>query len=754
MYMSLLMQAPFVHPGLAVAALAAGLIPVVIHLINRRRYKRVRWAAMQFVLKARKQSAKRARLEHWLLMAARIALVVLFGLAIARPFFPASALNPIAVTRTHHVLLIDNSLSMSALGTDGKSRFAQSRTHALDLLNALPRGDAVSVVTVAAPAEAPVAVASFDRRFVRERVNAIEATQRGTDLVGAVAHARTIMAENESAARNRVVYLFSDLPRSDLLGPGTGPDTPAIEALRDLAGDLPDSSRDFVVVAGAQAADNLAVTDLSCESRLMTIGNPQTIRVSVDNLGGRTARDVSVQLARDGRILRRAPLPPLSAGESVTVTISVTFNDTGTQLLEARIVGASGDALGTDDVRRLSLDVREAAPILLVDGQPGTTRLGGQAGYLAAALAPRMIVAHTQSDPGWLGGPPPMLAPKVITTPELDAEVLDVFGAVVLCNVQRLPAVQWKRLDQFVASGGGLMVFAGDRVDVNHYNRFGHGSGLLPGPFRYRSSTGGADGATALGEKALSHEIVRDFEGHENSGLFLARIDDYLPLTPDAGRGDVVLRYTNDDAALVAGRRGKGRVLVWTTTANMDWNNLPAKGDFVSLSVATVSWLAPARGGHRNLHVGDSIVEPLTPAQTGMPHQVRSAERGTHATSLVPRDKGLALTAGPIERAGAYDAQIGTETRRFAVNVRSDESNLDVVDEQALIDALGFPVRFVGGPEATTVTAARAGELAPATLYLVAALLFLEMWLAFRFGSRRSGRAAEVEGRKVPGMVT
>jgi len=754
MAMSLLMQAPFVHPGLAAAAVAAGLIPILIHLINRRRYKRVRWAAMQFVLKACKQSAKRARLEHWLLMAARIALIVLFGLAIARPYFPASAISPIAVTRTHHLLLIDNSLSMSAMGADGKTRFARSRAGALDLLNELPRGDAVSVVTMGAPAEAPVAVASYDRRFVRERVGAIEATQRGTDYVGAVTQARRIMAENESAARNRVVYLFSDLPRTVLLGEGAEADTPAIKALRELAEDLPDPSRDLVVVSGSQNADNLAVTDLSCDTRLITAGNPQTIRVSVENLGSQTARDVSVQLTQDGRILRRVPLPPLSAGESTTGTISATFNETGTQLLEARIVGASGDALNTDDVRRLSLDVREAAPVLLVDGQPGTTRLGGQAGYVAAALAPRTIVSGTMSDPRWSGGPPPMLAPKVITTPELDAEVLDGFAAVILCNVQRLPAAQWKRLGQFVSAGGGLMVFAGDRVDVNHYNRFGHGTGLLPGPFRYRSTGGGDHESTTLSEKPLSHEIVRDFQGHENSGLFLARIDDYLPMTPDAGRGEVVLRLANDDAALIAGRHGEGRVLVCTTTANMDWNNLPAKGDFVSLSVSAVSWLAPARGGHRNLFVGESILEPLSPAQTGLSLQVRGAEGGTHPTRLVPRDNGLALTTDPIERAGVYDAQIGTDARRFAVNVRADESNLGVVDEQALVDALGFPVRFVGGEQATTVTAARAGELAPATLYLVAALLFLEMWLAFRFGSRRAGRTKEAESKQFPGMVT
>ena len=120
---TLLQTVPFVHPSIAGLALLAGLIPILVHLINRRRYVRVPWAAMSFLLAANRRSARRIRLEQSLLLLTRIAVVVLLGLAVARPFLPALPLWPSHSSRVHRVLLLDNSLSMNARRADGATRF-------------------------------------------------------------------------------------------------------------------------------------------------------------------------------------------------------------------------------------------------------------------------------------------------------------------------------------------------------------------------------------------------------------------------------------------------------------------------------------------------------------------------------------------------------------------------------------------------------------------------------------------------------
>ena len=171
---------------MAGVALATGLIPILIHLINRRRYVRVRWAAMSFLMAAHQRSAKRLWLEHWLLLATRMAVIVLFGMAVARPYLPASSLLPLRTSRVHRIILLDNSLSMNARTESGETRFSWAKRYALQRLDAFPSADAISLVTLAEPAEVVIEQPAYDRRFVRERLTGVEQTQRGTDTVGAL----------------------------------------------------------------------------------------------------------------------------------------------------------------------------------------------------------------------------------------------------------------------------------------------------------------------------------------------------------------------------------------------------------------------------------------------------------------------------------------------------------------------------------------------------------------------------------------
>lgn len=143
----LLQTAPFIHPGLAVGALMTGLIPVLLHLVHRTRYRRVAWAAMTFLMAAKARSARRVRLEQWLLLSMRVALIVLLGLALARPILSASVPRSLGVSRSHRIVVIDNSLSMNARQSDGRTRFDQALQSAMSLLDSFPETDAVSVVT-------------------------------------------------------------------------------------------------------------------------------------------------------------------------------------------------------------------------------------------------------------------------------------------------------------------------------------------------------------------------------------------------------------------------------------------------------------------------------------------------------------------------------------------------------------------------------------------------------------------------------
>lgn len=752
----LLANMPFVHPTIAGIALLTGLIPVLIHLLNRRRFRRIPWAAMSFLLAANRRSAKRIRLEQLLLMLARIGVVVLLGLAVARPYVPASAVLPGSSSRVHRIVLVDNSLSMNAHGADGRTRFAAAQQCATRLVDSFPPADSVSLVTLAAPAEAVIAHAAYDRRFVRETLTAIRSTQRATDTVGALSAARDILKASDAAAGNRAIYLISDFPKDVWESDTPQNPTAAVRATRQLADALSDPSVDLNLIrVDAGSSENVAVTRLRPESPLVGINVPVRIAVEVTNFGDSTVRNASLQVRRDGQTIRREQLPRLEPGASVVSSVSTEFAVAGVHAIEARVTTAVQNTLEDDDVRYLSLEVRESAPVLLVDGRPGVKLLDGQAGFLATALAPNKTASLRRPTAAVEGRSATinLVSPKVITESELEGEALPAYDVIALCNVGRLSAKQWAQIERFTSAGGGLLIFLGDLVSADHYNRYGYanGGGLMPGKIgRPIDLTISPNTLERLGEKLTRgagaaelkldrqvHPIVAEFAAHPTSGLFLARVEHYVPIEPDPNRAEVVLRYGNDAPALLASVFGKGRVLLWTTTANMDWTNLPAKGDYVAVMLNAVSYLVRPHGEHRNVLVGQSVIEPLRPAESSMPMRITTGEGAAFESSVVAHEGALALSYGPVERAQFMILSIGSASRVVAANVDPAESNLESVDDRKLTAALDRPVRFVSDTAEADEQpiAARSTELASIALYMVMILLLGEIWMAMWFGS-------------------
>ncbi|UCE60293.1 MAG: VWA domain-containing protein [Phycisphaerales bacterium] len=755
---STLMMISFVHPALAAAALAAGVIPILVHLINQRRYRRVEWAAMSFLLSARGRSRKRVWLEQWLLMLVRVGVLVLLGLAIARPFVSASPFLPERSTRMHRVLLVDDSLSMSArLGTE-ETRFSAARGYAEQLITSFPQADAVSIVTLSEPASAVVDHAAYDRRLVRDALASLTPSQRRVDTAGALEKTREILDASDAVAGNRAVYLISDIQRHTWVDTPSGrgemsaiTPTPAVMAARRVADALSDPANSFNIINVASGhAENVAVASLSLETTFVAVDLPVRLKAKVVNLGSLNVQDLTLQLSHNGQIIRREPVSAISPGSVATMTFSLQFSSAGTHILEAGILAQEADVLTDDDTRFLSVEVRESIPVLLIDGRPALMPLGGQTGFLATALAPGLAAPVGDWDLPEITRQrqTALVDPKTITVSELPGEVLSDYAVIALCNVPRLASERWQLLEQFVSQGGGLLLFGGDLLDKDNYNRFGYadGNGMLPVMFT------GAVNPTEQGDRFSGfslpegvHPITAEFAEQPDSGLFTARVQRYLAGTVDPARSDVVLRYTDNAPALIASRFGTGRVVVVTTTANMDWTNLPAKGDYVSLMLNTVAHLSPRVGEHRNIAVGRKATEPLTPLQSSLPLRV-STDQGVEEGSVVPFNEGLAFQYGPVQRGGVFDVAIGSQVRAFACNVDTSESDLKPTDGRVLEAAIDRPFNLVSDMSVLRKRPAvqRTSELASAALCGVLALLIVEMWLAMRFGSHRAQERASI----------
>lgn len=745
------MQAfPFLHSSLAIAALAAGLLPVVIHFINRQRYRQAPWAAMTFLLAANRRSRKRLRLEQLLLLLTRMAAIILIGLAIARPYVSAAPLGGLGMGRVHRILVVDNSLSTLATVGEGQTRFASVQRAADDWLVSLPEGDIVSVVTTATPAELIIEYPVSDRRVVRERVRAISASAKPADWVRAIDMTHELVRRSPLASGNQTVGIVSDFRRADWLGDEesesgdvTTSSSSATTALRRLAQQLNSKSPSVHLIRIAEeGGDNVGISGFFMESSLLAPRLPARALVQLVNHSTATQQGLALQFRRGGQLLRREVVPDIAPGATATVSASLEFTAAGTHLLEVELEGTRSDLLPIDDARFLSIEVREKVSVLLVDGQVGPTLLSGQAGFLATALHP----ASAQLA-GWDGattsrGPELSLVDaRVVGTVELGGEVLSDFDVIALCNVARLSPRQWEQLHEFTARGGGFLIFAGDQVNVEHYNEYGHsaGSGLLPGLLSDAALLPvptDLPGGLKLPERI--HPIVAEFARFTDSGLFTARVDRYLPIVPDDHPAETALSFSNGAPALVIGAHGMGHVAYFATSPNMAWNNLPAKGDFVSLMLNVTAYLAPRRGAQRNLLAGQTLREPISAAQSGLPLRVTTADGESHEPSLIAEDGAMYLTFGPVEKVGPLVISVGGEPRSGCVNVDGQSLDVFALDSVALQAAVGPMVsvqdwRTSGG---SAPGRARTTEVARMCFVVAGLLLAVEMWMAMWFGVR------------------
>ncbi|MDW8262953.1 MAG: BatA domain-containing protein, partial [Phycisphaerales bacterium] len=189
----------FVTPAFAVAGAVLAVIPIAIHLLNRRRYRTMPWAAMDFLRAALRRNHRRMKFEQWTLLVVRCAVLALLGVALARPMACEPAGLAQAGARAGlHVLLIDNSLSMAYLAnrSGAASHLDQAKVIGRGIIERLTAGtEAVAIVTAAAPAHV-VLQPTYDLAAAGRALDRIDQTASHTDLVGALSLVVQIGREN------------------------------------------------------------------------------------------------------------------------------------------------------------------------------------------------------------------------------------------------------------------------------------------------------------------------------------------------------------------------------------------------------------------------------------------------------------------------------------------------------------------------------------------------------------------------------
>jgi len=760
---------PLLWWGLPIAA-----APVIIHLINLLRHRKVPWAAMEFLLASQRKYRTRVLLKQLLLLLLRVAAVLGIVLALAQPRWKTALGRMLGGTRTAHVVLLDDSYSMGDLSVDGRigetSCFDRGRLVVERICSELAAASgqqelAVGRFSVLAsgrggpggadgsgagaagagdaasgprPAGGPrPGAAAFDiplqtvtPRFVQEVRDELAALRPSATAAGPLASLAAAAGLVGGSGAANVIWLVSDFRLRDWK---VADETAAL--MRQLA----DAGCELRLVdCAAGGGDGREPGNLTVERLEMVGGVPATgvlvpLEVAVRNNSDRPASDVVVELREDALTRPGVRIPAIPAGGVGVQRFDARFTPAGSHLVEARI---PTDAVAADNLRSLAIDVLDRVDVLVIDGDPVGGGRSGDAFYVATALAPG-------------GGAPTGLRPRIEPPRSLASLDLSAFACVWLLDVERLDRPEIDALEAYVRAGGGVVFFAGPRTRAEFVNRSLHrgGEGLYPVPLAGPVELLPAAGAAATPDVVVEeHPVVAVLAGQRNPLLDAVRVERSLAVErgfePPAASGFRRLLSLRSGAPLVVERRyGDGLVVAVLSTAAPTWNNW-ARGNpsWVVVMLELESHLARARRRAESLEVGDPVVVRLDAAIDEREVDLAVPPDGTimHQTAE-PRGTGeLEATLPAASVAGGYTARWrridGTERERvFAVNVAADEGQVERIGRERLdrtLAGVAFQYDQADSLQPDTTTLAGA-PLARPLLHLLAAVLIIEQLVSF-----------------------
>lgn len=703
-------------------ALSLVSIPIIIHLLQRRRFRVVHWGAMEFLRLSQRNRSRRLMIEQLILLLIRCLIIALVVLAVCRPIVRAGAL-PIAGGRgqVHAILILDNSYSMGyrPAGASNDTVFDRALKRSLELVErGLHQGDAVSVVLASDPPRILIRKPSLDLKAVAAMLRQVTLSDSGTNYGKAARLA--LQVANESGWINREVFLIGDNQAGGW--EGRGADLPAWEGLSKLA-------RVVLLPVREGVAANGAVEWVQAARGLSTIGASTRIQARVVNKGPQSLRGLTATLEIDGKAEGTSQRLDLEPNQGSLVAFNQIFDKPGVRTCTVRI---TADRLASDDVGYLALRVRQNVKVLVVNGKPDSAVPQKDAGFfLNLALSPPITAP---------GAEPTPLEPRVVTGASFGGVDVRGYDVVALSNVSNLGDSDRRLLAEFVQNGGGALFFLGDKVNADLYNRdlLDAKPSLLPARLN-----GTGDTKTSLDAASLDHPALQRFRGAADVDLGTAQFTKYFKLAPVDGDKSirVMARFTDGSPAMVERQFGLGKVILVASGATTEWNTLPLKPAFLPMIHQLVAYLATGTDGTRNGTVGEPLVKPLPLSEAS--RKVTISDPSAAKTSVKPLvdERGATVTLEHPAKAGFYhlDVQGGTQDV-FAVNRDVKESDLKSLSQEALKKVLtGFDWGWIGLNEdlVSALTRARQGVELWRHLLLAALLLMaLETMLAQMFGRR------------------
>lgn len=629
------------------SALALSLIPILIHLLNRKKSKLVFFSTLVFLKALQKKKMKRVKIQQILLLILRTLIILLAVMAFARPVSKMKNQGQIdAHAKTSVALIIDNSIGTSYISDKGMV-LDDIKNKAEQILNYLNEGDEAVILSGANSSN--IQNASFTQNFteLKALVKSLTSSYARSNINEALYLANKSFASAKNV--NREIYVLTTLQASNF---------------NDEKVILQDNVKLIFIDCSTKEFRNTGIRNAQVMTKIIEKNKPIEIRTTVKNYGRDRIQDVLLSVYLDGRRAGQSSLT-INAEEESVINLKIIPSRTG--LLQGWIE-IDDDAFSADNKRYFHVYIPPQIKVMLA----GNTEKDIE--FIRLAL-----------NPG-LESMAPIQARSVLFT-QMAVENLNDYDVIVMSNIPRLDEALMRRIEAFLNSGKGLLMIPGSDTDITNHNilfsKIGFGK-------IFNLTTNQAETYTKFGKIDYYHPIIRgmfDLNVPNDTPLESPNFNKFFKLDP-AAQSRTLISYTTNTPFLEESVLKGNAVLLVTSAVNLSWSDWPLKGIFVPLINRSVYYLYSKNFGTNKSYESGDLIELRLAAVSGQDISVTGPEGVELKPKVTQGGDDVVITVPYAEIPGTYkifqqgklfemiDLNISTQQLEFK---KLDKKNLDVI---------------------------------------------------------------------------
>lgn len=686
----------FLNPAVLLGLLAAS-IPILIHLLNLRKLKRVEFSSLMFLKELQKNQIRKIKLKQWLLLLIRVMIVILLVTAFARPTLETAVIGGTSSTvKTSAVFIIDDSFSMDVLETNG-SRFNIAKNITKQLLAQLNEGDDATLIFLSQKSDAEK-ILSKNIKELSAQIDEKEISFVSGDVHNAFTLAA--LALDKSQNYSKEIYFVSDFQTANYNKENI---------YSDFSEVLNERVKLFLFRFDEKDVNNLSLDSLRMNTQLFEKNKPVNVSVFISNHSKQKIENRVISLFINGERSAQKGFT-IDAGASQELILEGTIKSSGYNKI---VVETEDDELNVDNKRYISFFMPEKINVILATEKNGDEKF---ITTVLHAVGREMINFNVKNI-------------SQINLSELKKyEVLYLIGT----KEEIKPAVK-----SFVESGGGVFFFPSSVGEISSLNSFMN-SLALPNFKQKKIVDDKSNDEYYFGETDFNHPIFQNlFEQKKKKEIDAPFFNSYFQFFTD-GRGSRIITMPDRSSFFSEFKIGDGKFLIVNVSPTLEHSNFPLKSVFVSMIVKSLFYLSSNESMKSSIIAGDELQIDLSkfPQRKA---RIVSSTQGNEFVNLEDHHNNKYLSFSKTSHPGFYELFADNDLVDLkSVNVDAKESQqrylseedfekyLKEINYKGAINWIDISLNFTD-----EITRARFGsELWK--IFLIAALLFalLEMFIA------------------------